>query len=135
MRAFPAEVILAAHDLADVPRDAAVLREEPFGPLLTLSRFGGLSDALDQANATTYGLASYVFTGSEATAAAMTAGLRADSVGVNLLKGVVVDAPNGGIDDSGYGYEGGMESARAFQNLKLVNRYGLNQCPSSNGPK
>ncbi len=43
------------------------------------------------------------------------------SVGINHLKGVAPDVPVGGVNDSGYGYEGGIEGFRSFQALKLIN--------------
>lgn len=107
--------------LADVPPDALVMHEEPFGPILTVERFSSIDQAIARANATDYGLASYFFTGSPATEARMVAALSAGSVSVNCMKGVSADAPNAGINQSGYGYEGGVEGFRAFQNLKLVN--------------
>ncbi|MEJ8570580.1 aldehyde dehydrogenase family protein [Microbaculum marinum] len=107
--------------LTDVPADARILREEPFGPVLAVSRFEDFDDAIRQANTTDYGLASYVFTASRDRRAQATAGLAVGSVSFNRLKGIAADAPNCGIDDSGYGYEGGMEGLREFQYLKLVN--------------
>jgi succinate-semialdehyde dehydrogenase / glutarate-semialdehyde dehydrogenase len=106
--------------LTDVPDNARVLLEEPFGPVLTVSRFQDGDDAIRQANATPYGLASYLFTGTDSVAAAVTARLAAGAVGVNRLKGVSADAPNCGIDDSGYGYEGGLQGLREFQYLQVV---------------
>ena len=107
--------------LADVPPEALVLHEEPFGPILTVERFSSIGEAITRANATDYGLASYFFTGSPTTEARMVAALSAGSVSINCMKGVSADAPNAGINQSGYGYEGGVEGFRAFQNLKLVN--------------
>lgn len=110
--------------LTNVPRDAKVLHEEPFGPILTVAPFDTIEEAIEQANATEYGLASYFFTGSAATKRMLIGSLSAGAVSVNTLKGVSVDAPNGGINQSGYGYEGGEHGLRSFQNLKLVNGAG-----------
>jgi succinate-semialdehyde dehydrogenase/glutarate-semialdehyde dehydrogenase len=107
--------------LTDVPADANVLHEEPFGPILTIAPFDTVDEAITEANATAYGLASYFFSGSKDTQRRMIAELSAGSVSVNRMKGVSVDAPNAGINESGYGYEGGDEGFRTFQNLKLVN--------------
>lgn len=108
--------------LADLPADALILTEEPFGPVLTVQRFSTTDEAIELANSTSYGLASYLFTNSPEIEAEMVRSLAAGSVSVNRLKGVSADVPNAGIKDSGYGYEGGEEGYRAFQNLKLVNR-------------
>jgi succinate-semialdehyde dehydrogenase/glutarate-semialdehyde dehydrogenase len=98
-----------------------VLHEEPFGPILPISSFTDVDEAIGRANGTVYGLAAYVFTASAATKTLLTRRLAAGSVSVNRMKGVSADAPNGGLKDSGYGYEGGVEGLRTFQNLKLVN--------------
>ena len=107
--------------LSNVAPESAVLHEEPFGPILTVTSFATVEAAIEQANSTRYGLASYCFTVADDSKRALIGGLAAGSVSVNRLKGVSADAPNAGIGDSGYGYEGGTEGFRAFQNLKLVN--------------
>ncbi|QQO23486.1 aldehyde dehydrogenase family protein [Bradyrhizobium diazoefficiens] len=110
--------------LTKVRPDSKVLREEPFGPILTVAPFGTIEEAIEEANATEYGLASYLFTESREIQSRMIRSLSAGAVSVNRLKGVSADAPNAGINQSGYGYEGGVEGMRAFQNLKLVNMAG-----------
>ncbi|MUZ75502.1 aldehyde dehydrogenase family protein [Agrobacterium vitis] len=107
--------------LTEVPSDAKVLHEEPFGPILTIAPFDDINEAIDEANATEYGLAAYFFTGDALTKEALTHGLSAGSISVNFLKGVSADSPYGGIKQSGYGYEGGEHGFRSFQNLKLIN--------------
>jgi succinate-semialdehyde dehydrogenase/glutarate-semialdehyde dehydrogenase len=107
--------------LSNVRPDSKVLREEPFGPILTVAPFDSIEQAIEGANATEYGLASYFFSDSPEVQKRMISGLSAGAVSINYLKGVSPDAPNAGINQSGYGYEGGVEGLRAFQNLKLVN--------------
>lgn len=107
--------------LSNVPPESLVLREEPFGPILTIAPFSAIEEAIEKANATEYGLASYFFTDSPEIQKRMIRSLSAGAVSMNHLKGVSADAPNAGVKQSGYGYEGGMEGVRAFQNLKLVN--------------
>ncbi|MQX92003.1 aldehyde dehydrogenase family protein, partial [Sinorhizobium meliloti] len=107
--------------LTDVHPDARILHEEPFGPMLTVAPFDTIDEAIRAANATEYGLASYFFSDSAEIQKRMIGSLSAGAVSVNYLKGVSADAPNAGINQSGYGYEGGVEGFRAFQNLKLVN--------------
>lgn len=111
--------------LTNVAEDSHVLHEEPFGPILTVQPFDTADEAIEKANATEYGLASYFFSDSKETQAKMIRGLSAGAVSVNYLKGVSCDAPNAGINQSGYGYEGGAEGLRIFQNLKLVNGRGV----------
>ncbi|MET4221997.1 succinate-semialdehyde dehydrogenase/glutarate-semialdehyde dehydrogenase [Bradyrhizobium sp. LB14.3] len=107
--------------LSNVHADSLVLREEPFGPIITVEPFDTIEEAVVGANATEYGLASYIFSESTEIQKRMVRSLSAGAVSVNTLKGVSADAPLGGIKQSGYGYEGGAEGFKAFQNLKLVN--------------
>jgi succinate-semialdehyde dehydrogenase/glutarate-semialdehyde dehydrogenase len=111
--------------LTEVPRDAKVLHEEPFGPILTVAPFDDIQEAIDEANATEYGLAAYFFTEKPETKEALANGLSAGAISVNFLKGVSADSPYGGIKQSGYGYEGGEQGFRSFQNLKLINELRL----------
>jgi succinate-semialdehyde dehydrogenase / glutarate-semialdehyde dehydrogenase len=106
--------------LRDVPPDAAIMHDEPFGPILPIVPFGDVAEAVSIANASRYGLAAYVFTRSQNTATRIVGALSVGSVGVNQLKGVAPDLAVGGLNDSGYGYEGGVEGFRAFQSLKVV---------------
>ncbi|RWI83857.1 aldehyde dehydrogenase family protein [Mesorhizobium sp.] len=110
--------------LTGVPKDAKVLQEEPFGPILTVAPFDTIEEAVEEANATEYGLAAYFFTASADAKRELIDGLAAGAVSVNYLKGVSADAPYGGVKQSGYGYEGGEHGVRSFQNLKLVNGLG-----------
>lgn len=107
--------------LSNVRPESQVLREEPFGPILTVAPFDTIEEAIAEANASEYGLASYLFTNSPEIQKRMIRSLSAGALSINHLKGVSADAPNAGIKQSGYGYEGGLEGFRAFQNLKLVN--------------
>lgn len=107
--------------LSNVHPQSLVLHEEPFGPILTVAPFTSIEEAIEEANATEYGLAAYFFSGSSDVQKRMISGLSAGAVSVNYLKGVSADAPVGGIKLSGYGYEGGIEGFRTFQNLKLIN--------------
>ncbi|ANW03085.1 NAD-dependent succinate-semialdehyde dehydrogenase [Bradyrhizobium icense] len=107
--------------LSNVHPESEVLREEPFGPILTVAPFDTIEEAVEEANDTEYGLASYFFTESPEIQKRMIRSLVAGAVSMNHLKGVSADAPNAGVKQSGYGYEGGVEGVRAFQNLKLVN--------------
>lgn len=108
--------------LTHVPDDAAVMREEPFGPLLPILAFEEYDDVIARANRSAYGLAAYVFTASGETARAAVRDLEAGSVGVNALAGVPPHVGIAGVKDSGHGYEGGAAGVEAFLNLKAVRR-------------
>jgi succinate-semialdehyde dehydrogenase / glutarate-semialdehyde dehydrogenase len=106
--------------LRDVPPAAEILREEPFGPLLPVVLFATIDDAVAMANANRYGLAAYVLTNQRETAAHIAGALAVGAVGINHLAGVAPHVPVGGLNDSGYGYEGGAEGFRGFQSLKAI---------------
>ncbi|MFS4107742.1 NAD-dependent succinate-semialdehyde dehydrogenase [Streptomyces sp. PD-S100-1] len=106
--------------LTDVPDDAALLHEEPFGPLAPIMPFTDLDEALRVANALPYGLAAYGFTRSAATAEKLSAALEAGILSINHCGGSVHEAPSGGVKDSGYGREGGPEALDAYLITKRV---------------
>ena len=105
--------------LADVPADARILHEEPFGPVIPLIRFTDTDDVIRQANSLPYGLASYVFTQSLPLATRLTNALEAGMVYINQVA-VVAETPFGGIKDSGIGSEGGTETFDGYLNTKYV---------------
>jgi len=106
--------------LVDVPADAALLHEEPFGPVAPISGFAGIDEALALANALPYGLAAYGFTESAATAERLIAGFEAGILSINHCGGSVPQAPSGGVKDSGYGREGGHEGLAGYLVTKRV---------------
>jgi succinate-semialdehyde dehydrogenase/glutarate-semialdehyde dehydrogenase len=108
--------------LRDVPDSAAIMQEEPFGPILPIAPFVTVEEAVLKANATRFGLAAYVFTGSAQLSEELAGRLVAGHIAINHLQGVPPDFPIAGINDSGYGYEGGIEGFRSFQALKLISR-------------
>ena len=106
--------------LADVPADAAILHEEPFGPVAPIAGFGDLDEALAVANSLPYGLAAYCFTDSAATAEKLIAGFEAGILSINHCGGSVPNAPSGGVKESGYGKEGGPEGLAGYLISKRV---------------
>jgi succinate-semialdehyde dehydrogenase/glutarate-semialdehyde dehydrogenase len=106
--------------LADVPPDAAVLHEEPFGPVAPIIGFEDLDEALAIANSLPYGLAAYGFTDSAATAEKLIAGFEAGILSINHCGGSVPNAPSGGVKESGYGKEGGPEGLSGYLISKRV---------------
>lgn len=106
--------------LVNVPDDAAILREEPFGPVMTVSTFTDLDKAIAKANALPYGLAGYVFTQSASLAHRVSRSLDCGLVGINHF-GVSTDGvPFGGVKDSGYGREGGIEGIANYTVAKTI---------------
>ncbi|WP_432182986.1 NAD-dependent succinate-semialdehyde dehydrogenase [Streptomyces tendae] len=106
--------------LTEVPEDAELMSEEPFGPLAPIVPFSDLDEALAAANALPYGLAAYGFTDSAATAEKLSEELEAGILSLNHCGGSVHEAPSGGVKDSGYGREGGPEALDAYLITKRV---------------
>jgi len=106
--------------LTDVPADAALLSEEPFGPVAPIAAFDDIDEALEIANSLPYGLAAYAYTDSAATAEKLIAGFEAGILSVNHCGGSVPQAPSGGVKDSGYGREGGHEGLHGYLVTKRV---------------
>ncbi|WP_262402115.1 NAD-dependent succinate-semialdehyde dehydrogenase [Actinomadura sp. CNU-125] len=106
--------------LTDVPPDARVMREEPFGPIAPIVAFTDLDDALATANSLPYGLAAYGFTKSAATAERLVRGFEAGILSINHCGGSVHEAPSGGFKESGHGREGGPEGLEGYLVTKRV---------------
>ncbi len=106
--------------IADIPEDSRLMTEEPFGPIAGLVRFKDVGDAIQRANRLPFGLAAYAFTGSTRNAQLLSTGIEAGMVAINHLALALAETPFGGIKDSGYGSEGGMETFDGYLNTKLV---------------
>jgi succinate-semialdehyde dehydrogenase / glutarate-semialdehyde dehydrogenase len=106
--------------LADVPPDAAILREEIFGPVAPIVTFADEAEAIRLANDTEYGLVSYVYTGDLARGLRVSEALESGMVGLN--RGLVSDpaAPFGGVKQSGIGREGGHEGLLDYTESKYI---------------
>ena len=100
--------------ITDVPDEARVMQEEPFGPVAIINRYRDLDAVLEQANGTPFALGAYAFTASDATAERLAQGLDAGMVGVNSYSIVFTDSPIGGRRASGFGSEGGPEGIAAY---------------------
>lgn len=106
--------------LADVPADAAMLREEIFGPVAPIVTFTDDDEAIRLANDTVFGLVSYVFTESLRRGIRYAEELETGMLGLN--KGVVSTpaAPFGGVKQSGIGREGGFVGIDEYLEMKYV---------------
>jgi acyl-CoA reductase-like NAD-dependent aldehyde dehydrogenase len=110
--------------ITDLPEDARLMTEEPFGPVAGIVRFKSLDEALERANRLPFGLASYAFTGSTKNAQAIASGLQAGMVSINHIGLALAETPFGGIKDSGIGSEGGSETFDGYLNTKFVTQLG-----------
>ncbi|MEW2478601.1 NAD-dependent succinate-semialdehyde dehydrogenase [Mycobacterium sp. NPDC051198] len=106
--------------LADVPADARILKEEIFGPVAPITGFDTEDEGVAAANNTQYGLAAYVYTQSLDRALRVAEGIESGMVGIN--RGVISDAaaPFGGIKESGFGREGGIEGIEEYLDTKYI---------------
>jgi succinate-semialdehyde dehydrogenase / glutarate-semialdehyde dehydrogenase len=106
--------------LADVPEDARAMREEPFGPLALVSPVRTLDEAIERANALPYGLAAYGFTHSVSNAERLAEGIEAGNISINHFVASIAETPFGGVKESGFGREGGIEGLHCYTIAKNV---------------
>ncbi|MFN3295527.1 NAD-dependent succinate-semialdehyde dehydrogenase [Caldimonas sp.] len=106
--------------LADVPLDAHVFNDEPFGPVAAIRSFNTLDEAIAEANRLPYGLAAYAFTRSLKNADLLTRRVEVGMLWINMPALPSAEMPFGGIKDSGYGSEGGPEALEAYVNVRSV---------------
>ncbi|RFC65887.1 NAD-dependent succinate-semialdehyde dehydrogenase [Mesorhizobium denitrificans] len=106
--------------LADVPQDARIMNEEPFGPVAIMQSVRTIDDAIDEANRLPFGLASYAFTSSLASSHEMANRIEAGMTSINYNGIALPELPFGGINDSGYGSEGGYNAIESYLHTKLV---------------
>lgn len=106
--------------LANVPLDARIMNEEPFGPVAPIRRFKHVEEAIAEANRLPYGLTAYAYSTSAKNIAAFGAGIEAGVVSINHHGVALPETPFGGVKDSGYGSEGGIEAIEAYLNTKFI---------------
>ncbi len=106
--------------LLDVPAESAINTEEIFGPVAPITTFSTEEEAVAAANATEYGLASYVYTRDLSRTIRMAEALEFGMVGVNT--GLISNpaAPFGGVKASGFGREGGFEGIEEYLETTYV---------------
>jgi len=106
--------------VTDVRAGSEILRQEIFGPVLSIVRFSDEDEAVRVANDTEYGLVSYVFTKDLARGQRMIERLQTGMMGLNV--GVVSNAaaPFGGVKQSGLGREGGLEGIHEYLSTKYT---------------
>lgn len=106
--------------LEGLPNDAALCREEVFGPVLALLPFENKADLVAQANDSAYGLAAGIWTADFERAWRVAGALRAGTVWINTYKQFSASTPFGADGASGHGREKGVEGLRAWQRQKGV---------------
>jgi len=106
--------------LINTTPDMLLSREETFGPVVAIGEFESEAEGIDLANGTSYGLAAYLFTRDEARSLRMARQLRFGHVGLNTGTGPAPEAPFGGMKQSGFGREGGIEGLLEFCEAQTV---------------
>jgi succinate-semialdehyde dehydrogenase/glutarate-semialdehyde dehydrogenase len=106
--------------LTNVPLDADVFNNEPFGPIAAIRGFDSLDEAIAEANRLPYGLASYAFTRSFRNVHLLTQQLEVGMLWINQPATPWPEMPFGGVKDSGYGSEGGPEALEPYLVTKSV---------------
>jgi succinate-semialdehyde dehydrogenase / glutarate-semialdehyde dehydrogenase len=106
--------------LSEVPPEEHILKEEIFGPIAPVVTFRDVNEAIEFANKTDRGLASYVYTGDLAKGLAVAEAIESGMVGLN--RGFISDpaAPFGGVKQSGVGREGSHEGLLEFLETKYI---------------
>lgn len=106
--------------LADVPLEADIMANEPFGPVAVTRPFETFDQAIAEANRLPYGLAAFAFTENGRRQTMLGEAIEAGMVGINTFAISTPDSPFGGVKDSGFGSEGGVEGLDAYLVTKAV---------------
>lgn len=110
--------------------EMSIVREEIFGPVMSVLRFREEEDVIARANATRFGLAAGLFTRDLARAHRVAARLEAGICWINNYNITPVEMPFGGIKESGFGHENGQAAIEHYTQLKSVYvELGDVQCP------
>ena len=108
--------------LADVPDEAAIMREETFGPVAALTPFDTEDEVIARANASEYGLIAYLHSQDPRRIYRLSRALQYGMVAVNRSKVTGAPIPFGGMKQSGLGREGARQGLEAFTEIKYVCR-------------
>jgi acyl-CoA reductase-like NAD-dependent aldehyde dehydrogenase len=108
--------------LVDVPEDSSAVREETFGPTLTVTRVRDGDEAVTRANASRYGLGGAVFSRSRGMALARRLRSGMTSINGTLSFAGLPSLPFGGVGDSGFGRIHGADGLREFTRPKAISR-------------
>ena len=109
--------------MSDVPTDAMVMNQEPFGPVAIINRFKTEDEAIKEANRLPYGLAAYAFTNSAEKIQRLGKDIESGMLAINHVGLGLPEVPFGGIQDSGYGTEGGSDAVEAYLETRFVTAF------------
>ena len=105
---------------ADVKDDMVIAREEIFGPVMAVLDFEDEAEVMARANATEFGLAAGVFTQNLTRAHRVAARFEAGTCYINTYNDAPVEAPFGGMKNSGVGRENSKAAINHYSQLKSV---------------
>ncbi len=106
--------------LRNVSDETTAMNDEPFGPMALINTFKTYDEALHEANRLPYGLAAYAFTSSVETLQKLGREVESGMLTVNHVGLALPEVPFGGIQDSGYGTEGGSEAVEPYLETRFV---------------
>jgi succinate-semialdehyde dehydrogenase / glutarate-semialdehyde dehydrogenase len=108
--------------ITDLPDDSKLMTQEPFGPIAPVVTFKSFDEVVARSNSLPFGLAAYAFTSSGQTATAIGDALESGMVAINNVVISTPETPFGGIKESGYGHEGGIEGLEAYTSKKFISQ-------------
>lgn len=106
--------------IADVTPAMRIFTEETFGPILPLTRFERIEQAIELANCTEYGLAAFAYANDYRAIWQLVQGLEAGMVGINTVSMTGPPVPFGGVKQSGLGREGSWRGIEDFVEVKYA---------------
>lgn len=106
--------------LSHVDDDMSVMKEESIGPFVSILPFHDLNEVINRANNSPFGLCAFAYTNDLRTAITVYEKLQYGIVGINDSNPSVVQAPMGGLRESGFGKEGGRQGMEEFLDTKYV---------------
>ncbi len=106
--------------LTNVPDEARIMQEEPFGPVAVINPITSLDEAIEKANSVPYGLAGYAFTNRADYIDRMIDEVEVGNLSINTLEASLPETPFGGVKSSGFGREGGSEGLENYMTIKNV---------------
>jgi acyl-CoA reductase-like NAD-dependent aldehyde dehydrogenase len=108
--------------LTDVPDDSPAVREETFGPTITVHKVKDLEEGLEKADQTDYGLAGSIFSGNKSHAMDVARRMRSGMTSINavLAFATIPSLPFGGVGESGFGRIHGADGLREFARPKAI---------------
>ncbi|KAF7193143.1 Aldehyde dehydrogenase [Pseudocercospora fuligena] len=104
----------------NTPNTSRIVQEEIFGPVVTVQTFKTEEDGVEMANDTVFGLSACIYTKSISRALRVTRQMEAGTIAVNDWYFPAPDTPFGGVKQSGYGREGGLEGLNEYLQTKTI---------------